>query len=731
MYAQIIVDISNSEVDRIFDYLPVNGVEVGCRVLVPFGNRTVEGFCIGFTDTTDVPESKLKSVTEVLDDYPVITAELLGLMHRMKQTYRLRYVDLLRLFIPAQMRKGKVKPLRVGYAVLAARTEDEILAAVGARAHAQIELVEYIRAEGSCRVADLNKKFSAAALRALVKKGVVEIVKERLLRKPYSEVGGSGEKGHVLTPAQRRAYDTVTAEPRTYLLHGVTGSGKTEVYMSIILNCLREGKSAIMLVPEISLTPQVLRQFRARFGDRVALLHSGLSSGERFDEWTRLREGAASIAIGARSAIFAPLSNLGAIIIDEEHDSSYISETNPRYFTHEVASLRAEANRCPLVLGSATPSMDSYHAARTGKYTLIEMPDRVNKRALPEISIVDMTREVRRGNPSIFSLELQTRLATCLQNGEQAILFLNRRGYASYQQCRACGYVVKCDDCDVSMVYHYEEQRLKCHYCGAKKEVLDVCPQCGSSAIKQGAIGTERVQHELKKLFPTARILRMDNDTTQTKDAHAEILGAFARHEADILVGTQMVAKGHDFGACTLVGILDADLGLYLSDYRAVERTYQLITQVAGRAGRAELEGHVVLQTYSPRHYVFRFAVAGDYKGFYDKEINTRETAAFPPFTTVVRIIVSGEDDSLAVDTLHRIFDEIQTLKAREEQTFVYCKAMRSPLKRLQNKHRVQIILRLACAYNAPVVSEICGIVEANRNRDLVMFTEINPQNLR
>lgn len=404
------------------------------------------------------------------------------------------------------------------------------------------------------------------------------------------------------------------------MLHGVTGSGKTEVYMHCIEDALSKNKTAIMLVPEISLTPQVFLQFKERFGDKVAILHSGLSQGERFDEWRRLRSGEATVAVGARSAIFAPLENLGVIIIDEEHDGSYVSEGNPRYDTVEIAGFRAGYNSCPLVLGSATPSVESYYKAEKGEYKLLELPHRINNLLLPEMEVVDMSRELRAGNRDVFSTSLKDALRKTIAAKEQAIIFLNRRGFASFVMCKDCGFILKCKDCDVSLTYHKEDNQLKCHYCGKRYEMIDRCPICHGTNIRQGRIGTERVVEEVRKVLPEARVLRMDNDTTSEKGAHQRILSAFSKGEADVLVGTQMIAKGHDFQNVTLVGILDADFSLYLSDYRSNERTFQLITQVAGRAGRAGKSGKVIIQTYTPRHYVFRYAASYDYKNFYLKE---------------------------------------------------------------------------------------------------------------
>lgn len=731
MVAEVIVDISNSEVDRVFDYSLDGSPEIraGFRVLVPFGRQTVEGFVVRLKEKSEF--KSLKPVIRALDKMPVISEEMTGLMEYMSDRYHLRTVDVLRLFIPAELRGGRVKELTVKYARIAdeyvGRDEMQFIKPT---ALAQLDLYYHLSEVGRDSVTELNKNFSAAALRNLIARGVVVTDEEEELRSPYSAVTGEEQKEVVLTPAQSAVVDTITGQnAATYLLHGVTGSGKTEVYMRCIADVLRKGKTAIMLVPEISLTPQVLRSFRSRFGDNVALLHSGLSAGERFDEWRRLLDGRAKVAVGARSAVFAPLTNVGLIIIDEEHDSSYLSESNPRYVTHEVAEFRAKYNACSLVLGSATPSIDSYYKAKSGEYKLLELPERVNKRPLPQIDVVNMCKEVYDGNNGMFSRLLLSELTECMERGEQAIIFLNRRGYSSYMMCRSCGYVAKCAQCDVSLVYHKEEHVLKCHYCGNRYAVLDVCPECGSPSIKRGYVGTQAIVEQLSELFPDKKILRMDNDTTSTKDAHARILGEFAAKKASILVGTQMIAKGHDFPDVTLVGIVDADMSLHFSDFRSGERTFQLITQVAGRAGRELKPGRVVLQTYTPNHYVYRFAVNNDYKGFYEKEANLREVTKYPPFSKIVRVLVSSESEELASTVLKGIFDEISKLTKQNRGAFAYFAAMKSPVKRIQNKYRVQILMRITESFDK-IIKSVYNIVDKHSVQKASTFVEINPNNL-
>ncbi|MBR1624846.1 MAG: primosomal protein N', partial [Clostridia bacterium] len=497
-----------------------------------------------------------------------------------------------------------------------------------------------------------------------------------------------------------------------------------------IENVLQQGKTAIMLVPEISLTPQMLGVFRRRFGDNVALLHSGMSDGERFDEWRKLLMGDAKVALGARSAIFAPIQNVGVIIIDEEHDSSYVSESNPRYHTHDIAEFRRKYNGAKLVLGSATPSLDTYYKAIQNKYELIKLKNRANKRSMPEMEIVDMRKEIRAGNTNMFSRKLLAELDKTLKDGNQAMIYINRRGFASFIRCKQCGYVPKCTDCEVSLTYHKEDNTLKCHYCGKQFYNLDACPECGNDKLSLGRIGTETVMEQLGALFPKAKLLRLDNDTASGKDSTAQILSSFARQEADILVGTQMIVKGHDFSNVTLVGVLDADLSLYGSDYRSNETTFQQITQVAGRAGRDEKEGEVVIQTYNPNHYVFRFAKQYDYEGFFDKENNIREATAFPPFSKIARVLVKGEDEQKAIVAARTGYELLRKIKGENQELF-RVQAMRAPIKRISNEYRFQIVAWVKESGEDKVLPLIYKAADQLNGKGITTFVEINPTTMR
>lgn len=731
MIAKVIVDISASDVDRVFDYKTVDGVEKGSRVYVPFGRQNVEGYVIDITDKTDVPGDKLKDIISVLDDRPIISDEFLKLCDYMTSRFHLRKIDVFRLLLPSKMRGGRIKALEK--TVVYVNPEYEHTDAnlfIKKTAHAQMDVYEYVLDTGYAEQSYLNANFSAAAVRNLISHGIFLTRKENVLRTPYKNIVQK-ENSVTLTDEQSAAVNAVMSADKPTLLFGVTGSGKTEVYLSCIEQTLRMGKTAIMLVPEISLTPQVMRIFRSRFGDEVALLHSGLSDGERFDEWRRLLTGGARVAVGARSAIFAPLNDVGLIVIDEEHDTSYVSESNPRYITRDVALFRAAYNSAKIVMGSATPAVESFYAAQQNKYALVRLPHRINKCAMPEIRIVNMCKEVTYGNSGMFSVSLVTALDECLKAGNQAILFLNRRGYSSYVMCRKCGYVAKCEDCDVSLVYHKEENILKCHYCQRRYSMLDLCPECKSPHIKQGYMGTERVVEQINKMFPNARIIRMDNDTTRTKDAHLKLLGEFASGNADILVGTQMVAKGHDFANVTLVGIIDADMSLHFSDFRAVERTFQLITQVSGRAGREQKPGKVILQTYTPGHYVYGYATAYDYEGFYAKEINLLQATGFPPFTEIIRVLISCENEGIALDATKFVTDGIRAVATRYDGEFVYLNAMRAPKKRIQNKYRMQVLMRVKPS-SYDIRSAIYAVADnvIKEYPQIACFTEINPNDL-
>ncbi len=730
--ARVIVDIASSLVDKIFDYiLPSDDIQVGERVYVPFGKIQKEGYIVEIADHSDYDESKLKKVTSSIDGFPIISDEQLKLAEFMKKKFHTGMCDALRLFLPSDLRAGRVRELIKVICFIQDETKaKEYLSSVRKNSTAIIGIINLLLEKGSLSQTEINKKFNPSSLKKLIQDEIVQTREEVVRRTPYKSVDATNINNITLTDTQQSVVDRITGEKNTYLLHGVTGSGKTEVYMHCMQKILESGKTGIMLVPEISLTPQVLMNFRSRFGNNVAILHSGLSSGERFDEWQRILMGEAQIVIGARSAIFAPLKNIGLIVIDEEHDNSYNSDSNPRYNTIEVAKERARLCSASLVLGSATPSLVSYHNAMTGVYQLLEMKERINKRELPPLKIVDMGNEIREGNTGVFSFALKQALIKTIEEGNQAMLFINRRGFASFMMCKKCGFVAKCKDCDVSLVYHKFDSALKCHYCGNRYKVFTECPECGNQSLSTGAIGTQRVVQELKEFLPNASIGRMDNDTTKTKDSHLKILSDFREKKTQILVGTQMIAKGHDFPAVTTVGIVDADVSLYQTSYTSTEQTFELITQVAGRAGRADKSGEIYLQTYVPRHYVYKLASYYDYPAFYKKEINLRETTLYPPFVKIIRILFTSEDENLAKTAAKVYYEEVKQLKEDYKGEFVYLAAMKSPIGRIQNKHRLQILTRIRPEKADEITDKLFELADKHKKPNISIFIEINPQSL-
>ncbi|MDO5376606.1 MAG: primosomal protein N' [Staphylococcus rostri] len=538
--------------------------------------------------------------------------------------------------------------------------------------------------------------FSTSAINTLEKNGVIEKYDVVVERDPYEGRVFEQENKQQLTEEQQVAFDNINRaveaqQAETFLLHGVTGSGKTEVYLQIIDQVLERQQEAMMLVPEIALTPQMVQRFKRRFGDEVAVLHSGLSHGERYDEWQKIRDGRARVSVGARSSVFAPFKNLGVIIIDEEHEATYKQEDYPRYHAKEIAEWRSRYHQCPLVLGSATPSLESYARATKNVYTLLSMPTRVNQQPLPEVKIRDMREELANGNRSIFSEDLAEAIETRLNRQEQVVLFLNRRGYASFMLCRDCGHVPQCPNCDISMTYHKTTDELKCHYCGHHEPAPFQCPSCGSEHIRQMGTGTQRVEELIQERFPSARIIRMDVDTTSKKGSHEKLLKAFGDGKGDILLGTQMIAKGLDFPNITLVGVLNADTMLNLPDFRSSERTYQILTQVAGRAGRHEKKGEVIIQTYNPDHYAIQDVKANDYLSFYNKEMSFRQLAKYPPYFFLINFTITHEKMKVALQAASHVHQIL--LQHLTEKAFILGPAP-AALSRINNEFRFQILLK-------------------------------------
>ena len=545
---------------------------------------------------------------------------------------------------------------------------------------------------------DVTRKnnFTASDLKTAAQKGWITRYQIEKYRNPYQIDKVQPSTPKKLTAEQAQATNAVDQaidedQAATFLLEGVTGSGKTEVYLQIIQHALAQGKSALMLVPEISLTPQIVRQFKARFGDQVALLHSALSDGERYDEWRRIEKGDAQVVVGARSAIFAPIKNLGVIIMDEEHETSYKQEDMPRYHARDVAQWRGQYHHCPVVLGSATPSLESRARAQKGVYQWLRLTKRINGKDLPHVQLVDMRQAGRYAPTTDISRELATEIQKKLALNEQVVLMLNRRGYSSFLMCRECGEVIKCPNCDISLTYHKDTNSLKCHYCGHEEPVPQVCPNCHSKAVRYFGTGTQRVEKELTELFPTARVLRMDVDTTRRKGAHERILDEFGKHHADILLGTQMIAKGLDFPNVTLVGVLNADTSLGLPDFRASERTFQLLTQVSGRAGRAEKEGNVLIQTYNPDHYAIQYAQRQDYEHFFGKEMQVRHQGGYPPYYYTIQITASARTEADAAQKMFQIRGEIVNYLS---QNAVILGPTPQSIMRINNRYYYQLVIK-------------------------------------
>lgn len=654
-YANIIVDISHEKLDKTFQYLVPEELEaeinVGVLVDIPFGYRTITGYVVELTDEAEFDVSRMKPIISVKKDGVPIESQLIALAGWMRKNYGATMNQALKTVIPI---KQKTKAIERKTLKLRISKEEAVrtLALFEAKHFtAKARLLRELMIEGELDYSVVTQRLHvpATTVRNLQQQNILEIETSKEYRNPVHHLE---RKGYHLTlnQMQQAVVDKVTTDMnagiyKTYLLKGVTGSGKTEVYMELIAHTIEKGKQAIVLIPEIALTYQTVMRFYNRFGNRVSIMNSRLSQGERYDQYLRAKNGDIDIMIGPRSALFAPFEKLGLIIIDEEHETSYKSETIPRYHARETAIARAYMNHASVVLGSATPSIDSYYAAKSGEYELLELTERVQDKPLPDCEVIDLREELKKGNRSILSERLQELMEDRLKKGQQTMLFLNRRGVAGFMSCRACGHVVKCPHCDVSLSQH-NNGKMICHYCGYEELAPTVCPSCGSKYISGFKAGTQKIEEIVKQHFPSARVLRMDFDTTRTKDSYEQILQAFANQEADILIGTQMIVKGHDFPNVTLVGVLAADMSLHVSDFHAAERTFQLLTQAAGRAGRGREPGEVIIQTYNPEHYAVLTARQQNYESFYEQEIMYRQFGFYPPVWNLLLIMCTSEDES-------------------------------------------------------------------------------------
>ena len=656
IYADVIVDIAHEKVDRPFQYRIPDAMrgtlKEGMCVIVPFGaaNKKLKGYVTAIGDTPQFDPARIKELECAVPGGVSVEEKQIRLAAFLKRNYGSTMIQALKTVLPAKqvVRALEKKTVSLSVDEETARQAQELCEQKHQPAKArllaalrQVTCLPYPLVTGKLHI-------SPQTLRALTEQGLVRVERETSLRNPVKLRAGTAERRQ-LSPAQQNVVDTVLKDfdegvKKTYLLHGITGSGKTEVYMNLIEGILERGRQAIVLIPEIALTYQTLLRFYTRFGDRVSVMNSTLSAGEKYDQCERAKRGEIDVIIGPRSALFTPFPNIGLIVIDEEHESSYKSEGAPKYHARETACEIAKMHGASVVLGSATPSMEAYYRAKKGEYTLFTLTERLTGGCLPAVYTVDLREELKAGNRSIFSRKLQELLEDRLEKGQQSMLFINRRGYAGFISCRACGHVMKCPHCDVSLSEH-RGGRLICHYCGYEEPAVKRCPSCGSPYISGFKAGTQQIEDKLKEKYPKARVLRMDADTTRDKDGYERILSAFAAGEADVLIGTQMIVKGHDFPNVTLVGVLAADLSLSVGDYRAGERTFQLLTQAAGRAGRGTLPGEVVIQTYQPEHYSVVHAAKQDYEGFYEEEILYRELLRYPPVCHMMAVQIFSKEE--------------------------------------------------------------------------------------
>ncbi len=776
MIASVLVDVVAKEVDQTYDYLVPkeleNIIEVGQRVKVSFGPRLIMGYVLNFKEKSDY--HKLKKIIKILDIIPSLTKELITLGEKLSVSNTSPLVTIYQAMLPAALKskykkklvvvdstllsidlalkfnknsevvfddslilylkeiKENIKSgnLKIKYEIRQANREKYLKKikllnkAIQVRGAKQQAVIKYLIKHNDVYKRDLIHDLSIApsTLKSLIEKKAIKEYSIETYRSVDS-IYGVTKKNIILNSEQVRVYDEIHKDIEKYkvfLLHGVTGSGKTEIYLNIIEDILKLGKEAIMLVPEISLTPMMVSRFKGRFGDNVALLHSALSIGEKYDEWRKIRRKEVNVVVGARSAIFAPFTNLGIIIIDEEHTDSYKQDSLPMYHAKDVALIRAKYYNIPLLLGSATPSVESYYKAINGEYKLLEMKYRANKARMPEVYIEDMRYEFQSGNRSIFSNKLDELIKDRLKKKEQIILLLNRRGHSTFVMCRSCGEVIMCPNCDISLTYHEKTDSLKCHYCGHDEPNPTKCPHCGSSYIRYMGIGTERVEKFVHERYPTAKIIRMDGDTTNFKGAHEKLLYEF-EHHSDILLGTQMIAKGLDFPKVSLVGVLAADMSLSLPDYKAIEKTFQLLTQVSGRAGRRDILGEVVIQTYNPDHYAITYAKNHDYHAFYETEMKIRKIAGYTPFNKLVQLIISDRDVRKVLKIGTKI---VMKLRKELEKDIIILGPVLPKIARINNYYRAQIIIKYK---TSNVINDVLKQIYYDYNLELAISIDKNP----
>jgi len=738
MVAEIIIDTNVKTLNRIFDYeVPVNlDVKVGSRVFVPFGrgDKLEGGIVIGLKEKSDYRIKEINSLQkEQIDD------EYIELSKWMAHRYFCSLSDCLRLMLPPGRTSKKIEN-RVNdktvncISLLKPREEiEEDLENGAIKSERQKDVLEFMLNNDNVSLEDIQLFTDAtpAIINALVKKGYLYKEPKKVERNPFIRKDIKKTIDLKFTDEQQKAFDAIK-DSGEYLLYGVTGSGKTEIYLQLIEKTIKKGKRAIMLVPEISLTPQTIARFVARFGEEdIAVLHSKLSVGERYDQWNKIKENRAKIIIGARSAIFAPVKDLGLIVIDEENDESYQSENAPRYDAIEVAEYFSKTKNIPLVLGSATPSMRTFYKAKNEEITLLTLTKRANESSLPVVEIVDLREELANGNKSMISEKLRDEIEKNLLEKKQTILFLNRRGFSTFIMCRDCGYTVKCKRCDITLTYHKRENLLKCHYCGYEERPTSTCPNCGSKNIRYFGAGTQKLEDEIKEMFPEASTIRMDVDTVTKKNSHEEILDKFRNENIDILIGTQMVVKGHHFPNVTLVGVITADTNLNLGDFRANEKTFQTLTQVAGRAGREKERGRVIIQTYNPENYSIEFAKTQNYDLFYNTEIKIRKQLKYPPFCDIIVVSMSAKD----IRELNMVAKKLHTyLKDRvinEKFGVLLYSPVPNPIDKIKDRYRKRIIIK--CKYDERInalMADTLNLFYSMKTKTARTSVELNPNNM-
>ena len=744
MIAQVIINSNVKNLNRIFDYNVPTEMEgticVGDRILVPFGNKKTleEGFIIGFKEKS---EFKVKDIAGIQDGFK-LTEFNIKLAKLMARRYFCNISDCIKLMLPpgtsTKVLENRIKDKTLNFVYLKKDIidiEEDIENGV-IKSDKQKRVLNFLIQNDGIQTVDLEAltDTTSAVLKALEKKEYIEIIEQKVERNPFENKNIKPTNNLKLTDEQQQAFESINEaivnnKYKEALLYGVTGSGKTEIYLQLIGEVLKKEKTAIVLVPEISLTPQMVDRFIARFGeDKIAVLHSKLSIGERYDQWNKIKAGECKIVIGARSAIFAPIENLGLIIIDEEHDSSYKSETNPRYNAKELAGYMAKRNNIPLVLGAATPDINTYYKAQSGQIELLQLTKRANESSLPEVEVIDLRQELANGNRSILSTKLYSEIEENLKNKKQTILFLNRRGYSTFVMCRECGYTVKCKNCNITMTYHSKNNRLKCHYCGHEQKNVIECPECKSKNIKYFGTGTQRLEEEITKLFPNASTIRMDVDTVNKKNSHEEILNKFKNENIDILIGTQMVVKGHHFPNVTLVGVIAADSSLYIEDYRANERTFQILTQVAGRAGRENQPGKVIVQTYNPENFAIECSKEQNYDMFYETEIELRKQLKYPPFCDIISIGLTDTDETKIKNVSEKLYKYINNYIKQENFNLLIYKPLPCPIDKIKNRYRWRIILKGKLSNK---IIDIINLAIANINSKTTrIVVDTNPTSL-